>query len=587
MYYTIMDSMEGKVSEEMIPITPDPKGIVVDYQSNLFFCSQCDAHRERDTIVNCQRDHPSYVYQKNINGHNRSKIGWQISLSSIDSQHQHFTMRSKVIVTHQSEPKPYDLKKEYKCVSCHSVINKFANEYREIYDKPFIAPCEACGTGTLNLNQNKTVSGTMQQILFQEVLSASDNEPRRIEGILYGQDVRTIQAGAEYDITYIVRCVNEKSKTKFTLDIVSISPLIDDKVEDPTPLELSRFKEMSMNKIINSLAPAISHRENEKTALLLSILSGNRKEGRRQEMSTLLVGDPSTAKSVMLNACNDLDKRTQKISGRSASKAGMVLGLDNMEDGTRAVSFGPVVLAHNSFVCIDELDKMDVADQSALHDVMEDGVARFTKIGAAISMPCHVRILGAANPVGSKWNVNKNIEQNINMPNSFISRFGYVFCVLDKFDGDREMEKLCDSSYIDEHGMEEFIQYKGFLNNEELKKYMKICKELDPQWEEGVSHSIDLRYVEMRKRVDEQRRSEEGAEGDLDIDQRTHLDLKRAAYAFARLYHSSIIKQEHADMAVSLFVKSLKSFGMNSIAEFNRKQLPTQTLSSVLNETLD
>ena len=36
MYYTIMDSMEGKVSEEMIPITPDPKGIVVDYQSNLF-----------------------------------------------------------------------------------------------------------------------------------------------------------------------------------------------------------------------------------------------------------------------------------------------------------------------------------------------------------------------------------------------------------------------------------------------------------------------------------------------------------------------------------------------------------------------
>jgi len=582
-----MDSSEAKVSEEMIPTTPDPKGVVVDYQSNLFFCSQCDVHRERDTIVECKRDHPHAVYEKNLNGHNRSKIGYPIPLGKVNTKCQHYTMTSNVVVTHQSEPQPYFLKKEFKCNECHAPTYKFADEYREIYEKPIIVPCPHCGTGTSTVNKNKTVSGNMQQIIVQEDLEESSNEPRRIEAVLYGQDVRSIKAGGKYSITYIVRCVIEKNVPKFSLDIVSLSPLVDDTVEDPTSFELSKFKEMKMEKIINSLAPEISHRTDEKTALILSILSGNRKGTRRQEMSTLLVGDPSTAKSVMLNACNRLDNRTQKISGRSTSKAGMVLGLDNMSDGTRAISFGPVVLAHNSFICIDELDKMDVADQSALHDVMEDGVAKYSKIGANISMPCHVRILGAANPVGSKWSVSKNIEQNINMPNSFISRFGYVFCVLDKFEGDREMEKLCDSSYIDENGMDKFIEYKGFLNDMELKKYIKICKSLDPVWAEGVSHSIDLKYVEMRKRVDEQRKTEEGGEGDLDIDHRTHLDLKRSAYAFARLYHSDTITQEHADMAVELFAKSLKSFGMNSIAEFNRKQLPTKTLSSVLNETLD
>ena len=582
-----MEMMEPKVNEEDIPTTPDPKGMVVDYQPNLYFCSYCKAHRELENIVTCQRDHPDCVYQKNLNGQNRSKIGWQIPLSQVNSQQQHHTMRSKVILTHQSVPQPFDLKKEYVCVNCHTRVNKCANEYREIYDKEKISPCPSCTTHDMFLNKNKTVSATLQKVIFQEILSASDNEPRRMEAILYGKDVRAIQAGNEYDITYIVRCLTEKNDTKFTLDIVKLSPLVDDTIAEPTPEETDKFKSISMGNIINSLAPEISYRENEKTALLLSMLSGNRKDGRRQEMSTLLVGDPSTAKSVMLNACNNLDKRTKKISGRSSSKAGMVLGLDNMADGTRAISFGPVVLAHNSYICIDELDKMDPSDQSALHDVMEDGKALFSKIGASVEMPCHVRILGAANPVGSKWNRAKNIEQNINMPNSFIARFGYVFCVLDTFDGDREIEKLCDSSYIDEHGMDKFIIHKGFLTNEELRKYIKICRGLDPQWAAGVSHSIDMKYVEMRKKVDEQRKSDDGNEGDLDIDHRTHLDLKRAAYAFARLYHSEVISQVHADMAVELFIESLKSFGMKTIAEFNRKQLPTKTLSSVLNETLD
>jgi DNA replicative helicase MCM subunit Mcm2 (Cdc46/Mcm family) len=583
-----MDKAEEKISEEYIPTVPDPKGLVVDYQSNLFFCSQCDAHRELEGIVECKRDHPHAVYQKNLNGHNRSKIGYTIPLNKVNSKCQHYTMTSKVVVTHQSTPQPYFLKKEYKCNDCKQPSYKFADEYREIYDKNIISPCPHCGVGMCHWNKDKSISGNMQQIVVQEDLEDSQgNEPRHIEAVLYGKDVRSIVAGGKYEITYIVRCVYDKNVAKYSLDIVSLSPLVDDTVEDPTPFELSKFKEMSMDKIINSLAPEISHRTDEKTALLLSILSGTRKGTRRQEMSTLLVGDPSTAKSVMLNACNRLDSRTQKISGRSTSKAGMVLGLDNMSDGTRAISFGPVVMAHNSFICIDELDKMDVADQSALHDVMEDGMAKYSKIGANISMPCQVRILGAANPVGSKWSTTKNIEQNINMPNSFITRFGYVFCVLDTFDGDREMEKLCDSSYIDENGMDKFIEYKGFLTEDELRKYIKVSKSLDPQWAKGVSHTIDLKYVEMRKKVDEQRMSEDGAEGDLDIDHRTHLDLKRAAYAFARLYHSPTIEQEHANMAVDLFVKSLKSFGMNSVAEFNRKQLPTKTLSSVLNETLD
>lgn len=575
-----------KVSEEEIPTQPDPQGMVFDYNVNLFFCSRCESHRQLDNISECRRDHPDNVYQKDMNGHNRSKIGWQIPLSKIGTIHQHHTMRSKVIVTHQSVTKPFDLKKEYRCSDCHQSTYKYADEYREIYDKPTINPCP-CGDGIANLNKNKTVSGDMQQIVLQELLSASDNEPRRIEAVLYGKDVRTIQAGGEYDVTYIVRCSTEKNNTKFTLDIISLVPLIDDTIEDPTETETLKFQSMSMNSIINSLAPEISYRDNEKTALLLSMLSGNRRDGRRQEMSTLLVGDPSTAKSVLLNSCNNLDKRTKKISGRSASKAGMVLGLDNMEDGTRAISFGPVVLSHNSYICIDELDKMDIADQSALHDVMEDGKALFSKIGASIEMPCHVRILGAANPVGSKWNVAKNIEQNINMPNSFISRFGYVFCVLDTFSEKHEMAKLTDSSYIDEHGLDKFIHYKGFLTNEELRKYVKICKSLDPKWEAGVSQSIDLKYFEMRKKAHTQKSSEEGSVGDLDIDHRTHQDLKRAAYAFARLYHSDSIKQVHADMAVELFIESLKSFGMKTIAEFNRKQLPTKTLSSVLNETLD
>ena len=566
---------ESKVTPNIIPTEAD-SDVPFKLRNDEWYCDHksCKTERGINTIDTCKRDHIDQIYKMLSTGQLKSKIGIPCKFRDISTSHEHKTILSRVTVIQTAAKQSFEVARFYVCDHCGRDNIKRCDDFREIYDKDMIEQCSTCGEGTCFIDKNRTMSAGIQKVMFQEQVRGGVLQPVVMEANLYGCDIDTVQAGREYQVNFIVRTehLSKGNVTKFVLDVLNIESLNEQIVEDPTSFESSLFREMDLSKIAESLEPKIYNRTEEKTALLLSMLSGERQEGERMELNMLMVGNPGTGKSQLLKFCNELDNRTKLISGRSTSRAGMVMGMDTLSDGTKMVTFGPVVMANNSYIAIDELDKMNPEDSSALHDVMELGVANFNKVGVDIHMPVRTRILGAANPKKSSWDDNKTIMDNINMDDSFISRFGFVFKFVNEFSLEQKKQKRANDSYIRMNGLESFIAEKGLLTKIQLMKYIKVAKTFDPK-----------PTVESLDRIDEIMDSFESEKQDKDsiaLDDRTAKDFYRMTYAIARFCHSDKIAVEHVDMARTILFKAYRSFGMNTPQEFQDVQLSKRTALS-------
>lgn len=479
------------------------------------------------------------------------------------------------MVVRSSEVKPLAKKIGYRCLNCDA-INEAQLKGLSLR-KP--TKCINCSEKELEMDPENSIFTDFQLVRLQELPEdlPAGQLPHYVEVTVMDDLVDRCRPGDRVLLTGIVRIEHEQiapqaktnlfrlrmegnnieylgglagTKDTRTLERMAISG------EDEKQIFAIAGKPDAYDKLIASFAPHIYGHEIIKEAILLLIVGSVTKKlddgsTRRGDINIFLVGDPGTAKSEMLKYAAKIAPRGLYTSGRGTTAAGLTAAVIRDKSGIMMLEAGAVVLGDQGLVCIDEFDKIKPEDRSSLHEVMEQQTCSVAKGGIVATLNARTSILSAANPMYGKYDVFKNITENVNLPIPLLTRFDLIYVIRDT--PEREKDSRIAGHILEIHRDVEHAAQPA-IEMDLFRKYLAFAKQIEPKLTIEVINALRDYYMKMRN-VD--------SEGMITVTPRQLEGLIRLATARARLLLQDNVKIEDAERAIYLVQRMLETAGVD------------------------
>ncbi len=498
----------------------------------------------------------------------------KVLLRRIGAEHLGKFVMVDGIVIRSTPAKPTLVRGAFRCKRCGYI--SYIDQTEFFMKTP--TKCEECGRmGPFELLAEESTFIDAQDIRIQEKPEdlPPGQLPRSVDVRLVGDLVDVARPGDRVAVTGIIKALRgfelitagRRIRRPKSFDAFIEGNYVDTLEKEIeviiTPEEEEAIVNFSKDpilyqKLMRSIAPSIYGYEGIKEAIMYSLFGAPREvmpDGTtlRGDIHVLLIGDPGTAKSQLLQYVAQLAPRGLYTSGRGTTGVGLTAAVVRERIGL-ALEAGALVLADQGICCIDEIDKMRPEDRVTIHEAMEQQTVSVAKGGIVATLNARTAIVAAANPALGRYDAFRTVAENIALPITILSRFDLIFVMRDE--PHRETDRAMAEHILYMHRSGE-PPVKPPLSQEFLRKYIAYAKRVRPTLSEAAMRRLEEFYLRMRSVSSESRGSP------IAISPRQLESLIRIAKARARAALREVVLVEDAEAAINLMRRSLEQVGID------------------------